>query len=94
MECKYILFLLGFNVKLRDRRTGDEETEFMIVTAPEEHPDELEEAYEVIRRNYGGLGYDVLEIEYQESKVKELDLKAEYDAAQTKKEWETPNVGR
>jgi hypothetical protein len=66
----------------------------MIVSAPEEHPDELEEAYEVIRKNYGCLGYDVLEIEYQESKVKELDLQAEYDAAPTKKEWETPNVGR
>ena len=81
-------------MKLRDRRTGEEETDFMIVTVPEKHPDELREAYDAIRTNYRLLGYDVLEIEYQESKVKELDLKAEYDAAQTKKEWETPNVGR
>lgn len=88
MECKYLLFLLGFEVRVRDRRTGNEENEFMIVTAPEEHPDDLEDVCKEIRNNYGCLGYDVLEIKHQESKVKELDLKAEYEAAPTKTQYE------
>ena len=83
MEQKYLLFLLGFEVSLRDRRNGEIKGGFIVVPCPEEHPDDLGAAEKTIRNYYACLGYDVMEIRYQESKVKELDIKAEYDAAPT-----------
>jgi len=80
---KYLLFLLGFSVKLKDRRTGDTEEGFIIIPFPEEHPEDLEDAHAAIESHYSRLGYDASDITYQESKVKEIDLAAEYDAAQT-----------
>ena len=76
---KYLLFLLGFSVKLKDRRTGDTEEGFIIIPFPED----LEDAHAAIKSHYSRLGYDASDITYQESKVKEIDLAAEYDAAPT-----------
>lgn len=87
MEQKYLLFLLGFEVTLRDRRNGETQSSFIVIPSPEEHPDDLEAANTIIKKYYGGLGYDVTGIKYQESKVKELDLKAEYEAAQSAAEY-------
>ena len=83
MQQEYLLFLLGFEVSLQDRRTGDIGSDFIVVTSPEEHPEDLEEAHKVIRGHYNRLGYDVKEIKYKESKVKAMDLKEEYKTAQT-----------
>ena len=83
MQQKYLLFLLGFEVTIRDRRTGETEERFIVTPCPDECPDDLADADKVIRNYYGCMGYDVMEIKYQESKVKEMDLKAEYDAAPT-----------
>lgn len=85
MQQKYLLFLLGFEVTLQDRRTGDTEEGFIIIPYPEEHPDDLEDAHKIIRKYYDRLGYNVTEIAYQESKVKEMDLVAEYNEAPTTK---------
>ena len=73
MDQKYLLFLLGFEVTLRDRRNGKTEGGFIIIPSPEEHPDDLEGANKVIRNYYNSNGNDVEEIKYQESKVKEMD---------------------
>ena len=83
MGQKYLLFLLGFEVSLRDRRNGAAEEGFTVVTSLEEHPDDLAAADKAIRNYYGRRGFDVMEIRYKESKVKEMDLLAEYDAAPT-----------
>ena len=83
MEQKYLLFLLGFEVSLQDRRNGAEEEGFIVVPSPEEHPEDLAAADKTIRNYYACLGYDVMEIRYQESKVKEMDLIVEYAAAPT-----------
>lgn len=80
---KYLLFLLGFEVTLEDRRTGETESSFIIVPFPEEHPDDLADVHPVIKNHYNRLGYTVQEIKHQESKAKEIDLKAAYDAAPT-----------
>lgn len=81
MKGKYFLFLLGFKVKLVDRRNQEETDGFIVVPYPEEHPEDLEDAQDVIRKHYGRLGFDVRDIVHQESRVKEIDLAAEYDAA-------------
>lgn len=83
MQQKYLLFLLGFEVALKDRRTGETEAGFIIVPFPGEHPDDLADVHPVIKNHYDRLGYDVAGITHQESKVKEIDLTAEYDAAPT-----------
>lgn len=80
---QYLLFLLGFEVTLEDRRTGEQESSFIIVPFPGEHPDDLADVHPAIKNHYNNLGYNVKEIKHQESKVKVIDLKAEYDAAQT-----------
>lgn len=80
---KYILFLLGFDVTVEDRRTGKQEEAFIIVPFPGEHPDDLADVHPVIKNHYDRLGYNVENIRHRESKVKEIDLAAEYDAAQT-----------
>lgn len=85
MENKYLLFLLGFKVKLIDRRNQEEADGFIVVPYPEEHPEEhpedLEDAQDIIKKHYGRLGFSVQEITHQESRVKEMDLAAEYEAA-------------
>lgn len=81
MENKYLLFLLGFKVKLIDRRNREEADDFIVVPYPEEHPEDLEDAKDIIKKHYGRLGFSVQEITHQESRVKEIDLVAEYDAA-------------
>lgn len=81
MNGKYLIFLLGFEVSIIDRRTGELEGGFIVVPFPEEHPEELKDAHDAIKAYYGRLGYEVKEIKHQESRVKELDLVAEYDAA-------------
>ena len=81
MENKYLLFLLGFKVKLIDRRNQEEADGFIVVPYPEEHPEDLEGAQDIIKKHYGCLGFSVQEITHQESRVKEIDLVAEYDAA-------------
>lgn len=81
MENKYLLFLLGFKVKLIDRRNREEADDFIVVPYPEEHPEDLEDAKDIIKKHYGRLGFGVQEITHQESRVKEIDLVAEYDAA-------------
>lgn len=78
---KYILFLLGFDVIVEDRRTEKQEEAFIIVPFPGEHPDDLADVHPVIKKHYDRLGYNVENIRYRESKVKEIDLAAEYDAA-------------
>lgn len=83
MEQKYLLFLLGFEVALEDRRTGDTEEGFIIVPYPGEHPDDLADVHPAIKKHYDRLGYAVKEIKHQESKVVELDLQNEYTAAPT-----------
>lgn len=80
---KYLLFLLGFSVKLKDRRTGDTEEGFIIIPFPEEHPKYLEDARTAIKSHYSRLGYDASDITYQESKIREIDLKAAYATAPT-----------
>lgn len=89
MEQKYLLLLMGFEVSLIDRRNGELEGGFIVVPFPEEYPEDLEDAYNEIRKYYGNLGYDVKEIKHQASKVKELDLKAEYDKAPTMEQYTT-----
>ena len=81
MKGKYFLFLLGFKVKLVDRRNREETDGFVVMPYPEEHPEDLEDARDIIRRRYARLGFDVRDIVHQESRVKEIDLAAEYDAA-------------
>lgn len=81
MENKYLLFLLGFKVKLIDRRNQEEADGFIVVPYPEEHPEDLKDAQDIIKKHYGRLGFGVQEITHQESRVKEIDLVAEYDAA-------------
>lgn len=81
MENKYLLFLLGFKVKLIDRRNREEADGFIVVPYPEEHPEDMEDAKDIIKKHYGRLGFSVQEITHQESRVKEIDLVAEYDAA-------------
>ena len=83
MQQKYILFLLGFDITLEDRRTGETEEAFIIIPFPGEHPEDTEDAHAVIKEYYSRLGYNVANMRYRESKVKEIDLAAEYDAAQT-----------
>ena len=78
---KYLIFLLGFEVTLQDRRTGEEEGGFIIIPFPEEHPDDLADVHPVIKNYYDRLGYDVKMIKYQDTAKKKIDLKAEYDAA-------------
>ena len=80
---KYLLFLLGFEVTLEDRRTGEQGSVFIVVPFPGEYPDDLADVHQEINRYYDDLGYNVKEIKFQESKVKEMDLKAEYDVAPT-----------
>lgn len=82
MEQKYLIFMLGFEVSLEDRRSGEIEGDFIVIPYPGEHKEDLQDAADAIRKYYGRLGYDVKEIKHQESRVKELDLKKEYDAAQ------------
>ncbi len=77
MENKYLLFLLGFKVKLIDRRNQEEAEGFIVVP----YPEDLEDAQDIIKKHYGRLGFGVQEITHQESRVKEIDLVAEYDAA-------------
>ena len=84
MENKYLLFLLGFKVKLIDRRNQEEADGFIVVPYPEEHLEDLEDledAQDIIKKHYGRLGFSVQEITHQESRVKEMDLVAEYEAA-------------
>ena len=81
MENKYLLFLLGFKVKLIDRRNQEEADGFIVVPYPEEHTEDLEDAQDIIKKHYGRLGFNVQEITHQESRVKEIDLVAEYDTA-------------
>lgn len=81
MQQKFLLFLLGFEVTLEDRRTGDTEEGFIIVPYPEEHPEDLADVRPIIKNHYDRLGYKVKEIKHQESKVKEIDLVEEYAAA-------------
>lgn len=52
-----------------------------MVPYPEEHPEDLEDAQDIIKKHYGRLGFNVQEITHQESRVKEIDLVAEYDTA-------------
>lgn len=47
MENKYLLFLLGFKVKLIDRRNQEEADGFIVVPYPEEHPEDLEDAQDI-----------------------------------------------
>lgn len=81
MKEKYLLFLLGFDVLLRDRRNNEETDGFIVVPFPEEHPEDPDDAKELIKRHYGRLGFDVKEVHYRDSHVKEIDLVAEYDTA-------------
>lgn len=81
MEEKYLLFLLGFNVLLRDRRNNEETDGFIVVPFPEEHPEDLDDAKELIKKHYSRLGFDVKEVHHQDTHVKAIDLVAEYDAA-------------
>lgn len=81
MEEKYLLFLLGFDVLLRDRRSGEDTDGFIVVPFPEERPEDLADAVELIKKHYGRLGFDVREVHHQDSHVKEIDLVSEYDAA-------------
>lgn len=81
MKGKYFLFLLGFKVKLVDRRNQKEADGFIVMPYPEERPEDLGDARDIIRRHYGRLGFDVRDIVQQESRVKVIDLAAEYDAA-------------
>lgn len=95
MEQKYLIYLLGFEVKLQDRRTGKIESGFIIMPFPGEYPDDIEDANKVTRYNannaiknhYDRLGYNIQEIKHKDSKVKEIDLKAEYEAAPTTAEY-------
>ena len=87
MEQKYLLYLLGFEVELRDRRSGEKESGFIIVPFPGEHPDDLADVHPAIKNRYDRLGYDVLEIKHQESKVVELDVENEYSAAPTTEQY-------
>lgn len=80
---KCLLFFLGFDVIVEDRRTGKQEEAFIIIPFPGEHPDDLADVHPVIKNHYDRLGYNVENIRHRESKVKEIDLKAEYDAAPT-----------
>ena len=87
MEKKCLLFLLGFEVSVQDRRNGEVEYGFIIIPFAEKEPDELDVATDAILNHYNGLGYDVMEIKYQKSKVVELDVKKEYDAAPTTEQY-------
>lgn len=80
---KYLLFLLGFDVTLQDRRTGEDAEDFIVIPYPGEHPDDLADVHPVIKHYYDNLGYDVKEIKHQESEIREIDLKAAYATAPT-----------
>lgn len=69
MEQKYLMFLFGFEVVLRDRRDGQEMEGFIVIPFPEKHPEELKDTHDTIKRYYGRLGFDVEGIEHQESRV-------------------------
>lgn len=81
MNGKYLIFLLGFDVLLRDRRNNEETDGFIVVPFPEEHPEDLDDAKELIKKHYGRLGFDVKEVHHRDSHVKAIDLAAEYNAA-------------
>lgn len=83
----YLIFLLGFSVKLRDRRDGVVKQDFTILAYPGEHPDDLRDATVEAAARYNALGYDVIEIKHQESKVVEMDIKKEYKSARTTEEY-------
>lgn len=87
MNNKYLIFLLGFEVSMVDRRTREQASSFIVVPSPEEFPEELKDVYDAIKGYYSRLGYEVKEIRHQESKVKELDLIAEYNTAPTTAEY-------
>ena len=87
MEQKYLVFLLGFEVSIRDRRNGEVESGFIVMPFPEAEPGDLDAANEVIERYYRNLGYDVMEIKYQKSKVVEMDIQKEYEAAPTAEQY-------
>lgn len=83
MQQNYLIYLLGFETTLQDRRNGENESGFIVVPFPEEHPEDLTDVHPVIKNYYGHLGYDVKEIKHRDSKVLELDLQNEYEAAPT-----------
>lgn len=83
----YLIFLLGFSVQLRDRRDGEEKTDFVVLAYPGEHPDDLRDATVEAAARYNALGYDVMGIKHQESKVVEMDIKKEYQSARTTEEY-------
>ena len=87
MGQKYLVFLLGFEVRLRDRRNKEETEGFLVVPYPEEHPEELVTANETIKHHFGRLGYDVLEIKHKESKVIAMDLMEQYNSIPTTAEY-------
>lgn len=80
---KYLIYLLGFEVTLQDRRNREITGGFIVVPFPVEHPDELQDAHDTIHQYFNRLGYDVKEIKHQDSKELALDLLSEYEAAPT-----------
>jgi len=87
MNQKCLVFLLGFEVTLADRRNDEEKEENFIVPFLGECPEELQAAYEKIKRYYNRLGFSIMHIEYVDTKVKELDLNAEYNLAPTTEQY-------
>lgn len=82
MEQKFLIYLLGFNVVLSDRRNGEEKSDFIVIPCPEEHPESLEDIKQIIKKQYAYIGYGVKEIEYKTSKCKEMNLIEEYNTAE------------
>ncbi len=83
---QYLIFLLGVELTLCDRRDGKSIKAFTVVPFADEHPKDFGTVCDMLRKDYGRLGYDVWNIEHKESKVKELDLLAVYRETKITKE--------
>lgn len=81
MEQKFLIYLLGFDVVLQDRRDGEEKSDFIVIPCPEEHPESLEDITKIIKKQFAYIGYEVKEIEFKASKYKEMNLIEEYNTA-------------
>lgn len=88
-EC--VMFLAGVTAKLKDRRDGTEKREFMILPFLDELPEWTQNERQKIYEKYDGLGYELIDVVYEEIKVAELDLMELYTAAPTTEEYAEHN---
>lgn len=84
---KYLLFLMAFDVTVEDLRDGQEKSSLTILPFPNEVPEDLKDAKDIIKQKYERLGYRVKEAEHIETKVVELEITKMYEQAKTADEY-------